>query len=225
MFVSFNLNIDSSNGLSISLPSDQQKNGNVTENQPGNKDNTPAQENKPKVTLEERVARGEAQVGPTVPVRQEQQANQTATTGIRQVFPLAGEDQRQERSPSPSLQRSVSPSSGQDESKKAPETSGNNQSTTQQPAAEKETKSVTPEEEEQIVASILKQLTPLVEELVANEVRRVRRGLSVDSDELESLPFPFMFAGAPNSQGQSATGFRVSDSMQEQWVFLISRFY
>ena len=141
VLVNFALNVDSTTGLAIQSPSNQQTSVSPTGNQTTEK--APPKETQPKVTLEARVARGEAQVGPTVPIRQEQQANQTTTASVKQVFPPAGEEKRQESTPSPSLQRSASPSSGQEESKKAPETSANNNQSTVQQGAEHEKNSVT----------------------------------------------------------------------------------
>lgn len=56
---------------------------------------------------------------------------------------------------------------------------------------------VTPEEEKKIVESVLKQLTPLVEQLVAAEIRRVLSGQTDSDDDNGFVQFPFMFGGGP----------------------------
>ena len=59
-----------------------------------------------------------------------------------------------------------------------------------------EKKDLNHDDEEKIVAAILKQLTPLIEKRVADEVRRIHSGQGdEDDDDADFLPFPFMFAG------------------------------
>ena len=168
-------------------------------------ENQSQQETKPKVTLEERVARGEAQVGPTVPLRQGQENNENAPTGIKQVFPPVANQEHVETN-------SSNLSTASEQSK----TSENNASTKDaKPAqtASQEAITVTPEEEKKIVEDVIKKLTPLVEELVANEIRRIRRGLSDDNDEAGFAPFPFLFGGGPmfarSGQGSFNNDFQV----------------
>lgn len=141
-------------------------------------DTTKSTESQPKTTLEERVTRGEAQVGPTVPVRQEQESNQKRTTGIKQVFPEPGTEDA--KIASEQLNKS------EEEKEEAIKT----------PAPAQQTLTMTPEEEKKIVEDIIKKITPLVEELVANEIRRIRRGgKDDDGDDGSFVPFPFMFGG------------------------------
>ena len=139
-------------------------------------DTTTSTKSQPKVTLEERVARGEVQVGPTVPVRQEQESNQNRTTGIKQVFPAPGTEDA----------KNASEQSNKSEKEEAVKT----------PSPAQETPTITPEDEKKIVEDILKKITPLVEELVANAIRRIRRGgKDDDGDDDGFVPFPFMFGG------------------------------
>ncbi|CAF4778295.1 unnamed protein product, partial [Rotaria magnacalcarata] len=53
---------------------------------------------KPKLTLEERVSRGEVQKGPTIPLRQvHPQQGSGSTTRIRQIYPQLNEAQQEEQ--------------------------------------------------------------------------------------------------------------------------------
>jgi len=119
--------------------------------------------------------------------------------------------QLQANPPVQSSQPPVSPSTNQEEKK---ETEEKKQTEEKQKSEEKQTseetlstsvsaskqdetpekKEITKEDEEQIVASVLKQMTPIVEQMVAAEVRRVRNGQEDDND---FVPFPFMFGGGP----------------------------
>jgi hypothetical protein len=168
-----------------------------------------AQETKPKVTLEERVSRGEASIGPTVPANQAQQVNSTLATGIRQVFPTTSDDQLQalgvnalpsvNDEPKKSVEaaatkESATPSNTNNEPKKSVEAAATNASAAPS-NTNNETKEITGEDQEKIVAIILKQLTPLVEGLVANEIDRARKGITGNSNLNGSMPFPFMMSG------------------------------
>ena len=163
-------------------------------------DKSKEQENTGKSTLEERVSRGEAQVGPTVPVRPEQDANSTITAGIRQIFPPAQEDQLQSSTSS----QTAATAPPEEKLESNAKTSEKEPSSTASQPSKQETTGITQEEEEKIVQNILKQLTPLVEELVANEVRRIALGSSDSNSEAGFVPFPFMvstLSGGPPMQG------------------------
>lgn len=146
----------------------------------------PTPESKPKITLEERVSRGEAQKGPTVPPRQGQQQpdSLSSSTSVRQVYPqLSGAQQEEQRrqaklQATEPVKSAVNPTSlptKQDENK--------------------QTKEISREEEEKIIASVLKQLEPIVEKRVAAELRRLQSD-DTDQDEDEHImPIPFMFGG------------------------------
>jgi len=186
---------------------------------------SPPEETKSKVTLEERISRGEAQSGPTIPASYYQQDNKPLTD-VRQVYPPLNAAQQQEQKrqaqlqanpPVQSSQPSTSPSTNQEEKKETEEkkqTEEKQKSEEQQKSEEKQTseeivstsvsaskqdetpekKEITKEDEEQIVANVLKQMTPIVEQMVAAEVRRARNGQEDDND---FVPFPFMFGGGP----------------------------
>jgi hypothetical protein len=113
--------------------------------------------------------------------------------------------QLQANPPVQSSQPSISPSTNQEQKKETEEkkqteekqTSEETVSTSVSVSKQDETPEkteITKEDEEQIVASVLKQMTPIVEQMVAAEVRRVRSGQEDDND---FVPFPFMFGGGP----------------------------
>lgn len=175
-------------------------------------------------TLEERVAHGDVKVGPTIPVRVDEKDHAASSSGVREVFP----DGKEEAKPKDSTAETPKVEKTQGESATKTDaqpqetdnqtniaTSSATETTTTtsnaQPATETP-KGLTQEEEERIVGNIIKQVTPLVEELVAKELRKLRGGSEVDDDAFDFIPFPFMFAHGgpvfsaqgtgPSNQGQ-----------------------
>ena len=168
-------------------------------------------ETKPKVTLEERVSRGEAQKGPTVPSNQEQQQGGSSSTGVRQVYPELSAAQQEEQLKQAKLQ--AAPPVKDEKQQVADDTAtANDISVATKHEGTKQTKDISRDDEEKIVASILKQLEPIVEKRVAAELRRLQSG-GTDEDEDEDFgPMPFVLGGgfpffaAPRGGPSSAQG-------------------
>jgi len=156
-------------------------------------DEKSSSETKPKITLEERVSRGEAQKGPTIPLSQEQKQDNSFTTGVRQVYPQLSAAQQEEQRKQAKLQATQSV---KDEKQAADEAStANDVSLSSKQDETKQTKDISRDDEEKIVATVLKQLAPIVEKRVAAELRRLQSdGTDQDEDE-DSIPFPFMLGG------------------------------
>ncbi|CAF3149028.1 unnamed protein product [Rotaria socialis] len=203
-----NIQQDSNNVLST-----QQNGSNVQ----GNKSNN---DEKPKLTLEERVSRGEAQKGPTIPVRQvyPQQGSGSATR-IRQVYPQLNEAHQEEQQKQAKIQAAQS----HNEEKKTTETSAAVAAATpSSPSSSKEEKPETHRnEEEKLVAAVLKRLVPIVEKKVSEQLRRMQSdGSEQGDDEADFIPFPFMFGGAPffapPGRGPPSQLFRQQQQQQQQ---------
>ena len=201
----------------------------ATTSQPASGRETPSDDGKPKVTLEERIASGEAQKGPTIPLRNLQQQGTEAPTAIRQVYPpVSGSQQQQQQTqaggygqqtqvepPKQAEQpkqeeqlkqeeplKQEGPSKSEEQKKSEEQTKSDESSETKVSSPShgqtEEKKEITKEDEEKIVESVLKQMTPIVEQLVAAEVRRTL--LSKEGgqdDDNDFVPFPFMFGGGP----------------------------
>ena len=107
----------------------------------------------------------------------------------------------------------ASSSTTADEQKKSDEaTSAAAASSTQQKEPEKKLE-ITPEEEKKVVESVLKQLTPFVEQLVAAEIRRVLSGQTDSDDENGFNPFQFLLGGPMFA---TARGGPTGQTSQEQ---------
>ena len=134
-----------------------------------------------------------------MPYRQEPQLNRPSTAGARQVYPgLSPAEQEQQRRQA-QLQAAAPSATAQDGKSNAQSKDQANTSTKNEPssvpAESKEKKDFTREDEERIVACIVKQLTPLIERRVAEELRYPPTGDTDDDDDDGFLPFPFVFAG------------------------------
>jgi hypothetical protein len=172
---------------SIDLSSVQQNGSN------NDQKSSSSSEIKSKVTLEERVSRGEAQKGPTIPLRQEQKQDSSSSTGVRQVYPQLSAVQQEEQNKQAKLQAGKS---GKDEKQVADEAStANDISLSSKQEETKQTKDISHDDEEKIIAAVLKQLAPIVEKRVAAELRRLQsEGTDQDEDD-DAIPFPFMLGG------------------------------
>ncbi len=204
----------------------------MTSAQPQQGETSPSAEPKSKVTLEERISRGEAQTGPTVPLVQVPPKDYEPSPNVRQVYPPLSEAQQQEQQKQAQLQANqaaqpTSPPAATTEEDKTTKEETTTSSTTEEvtlasapaPTAEQEkpkteeatatsasapqksetqpTQEITPAEEKKIVDSVLKQLTPFVEQLVAAEVQRVLSG-QPDFDANNGFGnFPLLFGGGP----------------------------
>ena len=143
-------------------------------------------------------------MGPTVPLRQEQQGNQNASTGIKQVFPQPGTEGQQDQQGEAKVSTSASAGSNQQSNQSQGDAAKN------EGAATNEAPKITPEEEKKIVEDIIKRITPLVEELVASELHRIRHGGQLNDDDDEAggfMPFPFVIGGGPAGLGVSESIF------------------
>lgn len=198
------------------LSSSNQQNGDaLTASKPASDEKSSSTEAKPKVTLEERVSRGEAQTGPTIPLVQVAPKDYEPAPNVRQVYPPLSASEQAEQQKQAQLQANqpapASSSTSTTEQKKPEETASTQQkeeekksdaatptdvSSTQPKQGEKKVE-VTPEEEQKIVESVLKQLTPIVEQFVAVEIRRALSGQTDSDDENGFMPFPFMLGGGP----------------------------
>lgn len=173
---------------------------------------------KPKITLDERVSRGEAQKGPTVPPRQEQkQDNSLPSIGVRQVYPQLSAAQQEEQRRQAKLQATQPAKPSTDD-----KSTVNQTSLLSKQDENKQTKDISREEEEKIIASVLKQLEPIVEKRVAAELRRLQSD-DTDQDEDDNfMPFPFMLGGglpffvAPRGGPQPPPSASSSQGPQEQ---------
>ncbi|CAF1636252.1 unnamed protein product, partial [Adineta ricciae] len=205
------------------LPSGQQTRPAPTPSQPAPGRETPSDDGKPKVTLEERLASGEAQKGPTIPLRNLQQQGTEAPTAIRQVYPpVSGSQQQQQKTQAggygqqtqveqPKQEEQLKeeeplkqegPSKSEEQKKPEEQTKSDESSETKVSSSSSgqtdEKKEITKEDEEKIVESVLKQMTPIVEQLVAAEVRRTLLAKEGgQDDDNDFVPFPFMFGGGP----------------------------
>jgi hypothetical protein len=157
--------IDQAGVLSTLSQPNQHSGTDLTSNKSSSVDKSSSQETQPRVTLEERVSRGEAQTGPTIPLSQVQQQDNESSPKIRQVYPPQNQEQQQNQ-----FQLQSSSSTATEE-----EPTSAYISSSQQGGAQPK-KELTHEEEKKIVDTVLKKLTPLVEQLVAAEVRRVLSG-------------------------------------------------
>ncbi len=150
-------------------------------------------ETKPKVTLEERVSRGEAQKGPTVPSRQEQKQDSSSSTGVRQVYPELSATQQEEQLKQAKLQ--ATPPAKDEKQAVEDASTANDISLSTKQEKTKQTKDISRDDEEKIITAVLKQLEPIVEKRVAAELRRLQSG-GTDQDEDDDFgPFPFMLGG------------------------------
>ncbi|CAF5212470.1 unnamed protein product, partial [Rotaria magnacalcarata] len=75
----------------------QHKTDDLTLSKPQDEEKSPTEEAKSKVTLEERLSRGEAKLGPTIPSSQIQEQNNQLSTGIHQVYPAERETHEQDQ--------------------------------------------------------------------------------------------------------------------------------
>ncbi|CAF4098435.1 unnamed protein product, partial [Rotaria magnacalcarata] len=152
---------------------------------------------KPKLTLEERVSRGEVQKGPTIPLRQvHPQQGSGSTTRIRQIYPQLNEAQQEEQQKQAKFQAAQS----HNEEKKTTETAVT--AATPLPSSKQDKPEEKPEihrnEEDKLVAAVLKRLVPIVEKKVSEQLRRIQSDEGEqEDDEADFIPFPFMFGGAP----------------------------
>ena len=189
---------------STSSQSNQQSGNNV--------EKSSSEETKPKVTLEERVSRGEAQTGPTIPIHQAQRSDNEPSPSIRQVYPPVNAQLQKEQT-NQSQEPQLSSSTIDDGKKKKEETTSTTVSSSQQDETQQK-QEITKEEEKKIVDAVLKELTPFVEQLVATEVRRVLSG-ETGHDGTGMIQFPFIFAsGGPILT--SSYGSSPSQSFQQQ---------
>ncbi len=204
----------------------------MTSSQPKQEETSPSAETKSKVTLEERISRGEAQTGPTVPLVQVPPKDYEPSPNVRQVYPPLSEAQQQEQQKQAQLQANQSAQSTQppptsssttevektkiEEQTKSEEVTSATAPTQQQNEAQQKPE-VTPEEEQKIVESVLKQLTPFVEQFVAAEIRRVLSGQTDSGDDNGFVTFPFMFGGgsifAAPQGGPPPPGFQQQQQM------------
>lgn len=146
----------------------------------------------PKVTLEERISRGETPKGPTIPTAQDK----SSPTNVRQIYPQINPAQQFEQ------QRQAKIQSEND----------NDISTASKNDRSKQSKDISHQEEEKIISNVLKQLAPIVEKRVAAELRRLQNDdTDKDDDDDDMIPFPFMLGGGmpffagppPNMSGQA----------------------
>ena len=106
-------------------------------------------ETKPKVTLQERISRGEAQKGPTVPSSRDQPKDSPLTAGAHQVYPQlskAQQDEQQKQAKLQATKQSSEPKTTSEETSTARDVSASKQTDT------KEKKQFTQEDEDKIVA-------------------------------------------------------------------------
>lgn len=179
----------------------------------GKRPTIPSEETKAKITLDERIARGEAQKGPSVPYRQESQSNSSSTGSARQVYPPLSPAEQERQRRQAQLQAAAPLAAAQD---------GQSTSEAKAQTSSDDKKDVNHDDEDRIVAAILKQLTPLIQKRVSDEVRRLQSGDSDDEDDDDDdggfIPFPFMFSGpGPFFAGQpSAQAFGQQQQQQQQ---------
>lgn len=153
-----------------------------------NNNGKPSQETteaKPQITLEERVSRGEAQKGPTVPSHQDQKQENSSSVDVRQVYPQLTEAQQEEQRKQAKLRATKSDNTNEQPIKE--------ESSIQDET--KQTKDITHDDQEKIIAAVLKQLTPIIEKRVAAELRRIQSGDTDEDEEDNIMPFPFMLGG------------------------------
>ena len=219
-------NLPTTQQNSYDLPATYQNGYNLPATQQNNAGKPTTDETKAKVTLEERVSRGEARTGPTVPLLQAQSpSDYEPSPNVRQVYPPLSPTQQQEQQKQaqqqanqsgqqqeqqkqgqqqqqPNQPTQVTQSSTTEEKKvtteeqKKPEGTTSTAAPSSQQSETKQKQEVSPEEEKKIVESVIKQLTPLVEQFVASEIRRALSGQTDSDDENGFLPFPFLFGGA-----------------------------
>jgi hypothetical protein len=109
------------------------------------------------------------------------------------VYPQLSEAQQEEQQKQAKLQ-ATQPIN--EEEKTTEETSTtNNKSSVSKSDDSSEKKDYTRDDEDKIVAAVLKQLTPIVEKRVAAELRRIHSGKSDQDEDDTFMPFPMMFAG------------------------------
>ncbi len=139
---------------------------------------------------EERTTRSEPPKRPTAPFRQEQTEENSFAGNLRQMYPELNEEQRKKV-------KSQGTQSVRIKKKKLHDgnsTASNRSSHRYDDKRSK--KDINHEEEEKIVAAVLKQLAPIVEKRVSEELRRIEND-ETDQDEDDGfIPFPFMLAGA-----------------------------
>ena len=197
--------LDSMDSFSLSSPSNQPNEKDMALSEQNTDASVSVEQKKPKITLEERVARGEAHIGPTIPLRQVQEGDDEPSPSIHQVYPPLNEAEQEEQKKQAKLQatqpmelsqslESVSTNKEDREEKasraeKLEELTLSNASASQQNQAQKK-QDLTSQEEEKIVQTVVNQLTPVVEQLVLTEVRRAL----CDQSDHDFMPFPFMFA-------------------------------
>lgn len=151
-------------------------------------------EAKPQITLEERVSRGEAQKGPTVPSRQDQKQENSSSVDVRQVYPPLTEAQQEEQRKQAKLQATQSGNVNEKPTKEEPSIA-NDVSLSSKQDETKQTKEITHDDEEKIIAAVLKQLAPIVEKRVAAELRRIQSGETDQDEDDNIIQFPFMLGG------------------------------
>jgi hypothetical protein len=151
-------------------------------------------ETKPKITLEERVSRGEAQIGPTVPLRHEQKQENSSSIGVHQVYPQLNKAQQEEQQKQAKLQATQPPINDEKQPKKEISAANDVSSSSKQDET-KQTKGITHDDEEKIIATVLKQLAPIVEKRVAAELRRIQSGETDQDEDDNIIQFPFMLGG------------------------------
>jgi len=151
-------------------------------------------EAKPQITLEERVSRGEAQKGPTVPSRQNQKQENSSSVDVRQVYPQLTEAQQEEQRKQAKLQATQSNNANEKQTKEE-SSIANDVSLSSKQDETKTTKDITSDDQEKIIAAVLKQLTPIVEKRVAAELHRIQSGDTDEDEDDNMIQFPFMLGG------------------------------
>lgn len=77
---------------------------------------------------------------------------------------------------------------------------------------------IDPQQGERLVSAVLKQLAPLIEKRVADEVRRIQTGESDQDDDEGFMPFPFMFGPPPPffmAQGRAPPSSQQKQAQQQ----------
>lgn len=123
--------------------------------------------------------RGETPKGPTVPSRQDSNQDSSSSTNVRQVYPQLSAAQQEEQRRQAKLQAT--------QPVKDDKSAANPTSVV--------SKEVSREDEEKIIASVLKKLQPIVEKRVAAELRRLQSDDTDQDEDDPMMPFLSMFGG------------------------------
>ncbi|CAF0836666.1 unnamed protein product [Adineta steineri] len=160
-------------------------------------------ESKPNITLEGRVFRGEAQKGPTIPLQQDHSQERSSSQNVRQVYPKVNEEQNEDLRKKACKRHEKH--SNKNKKKNTDDTSITSDIQSSRKDEKKPKKDTSHNEEEKIVAAILKHLAPIVEQRVHEEIRRIDNDETDQDEDDNFLPFPFMlaaglpfFSGGPN---------------------------